>query len=102
MINYEPNFKDVDFLDIDLLNKTIQEIYKNNKKITLFAIMDNKKPGLSNGQIINIIDDNFIYKFNQSQKFSEGFIIINQLNNSIIGIHKKKIILQIKLEKIKI
>ena len=51
--------------------------------------MENKKLCLSVGLILNIKEDNFIYKHNESSKFSRDIIILNHLNNSIIGIHKE-------------
>ena len=78
------NFYQID--DIILKNDYKNELYLQ-KYILTFAIMEDGEIGYSNGQINNIENSYFWYNCDIDKGYSGG-VIINNKNNSIIGVNK--------------
>ena len=78
-----------DFYSIDDANlkKNFSSEYYKDKLVIIFAIMKNKRPGLSNGLIKSINKGQFIYTCN-TYPGSSGGVIVNQNTNCIIGMHR--------------
>ena len=94
--NSELNYTCIEIDEIDLindfyfLNENIKDHYHQNMLITIFGLMENKKPFLTNGLITNIKDGSFMYIYNKPTKFLGGAIIINHQKDCIIGIDTEK------------
>ena len=98
--------EDLDFTAIEILNNdnideffylddnVFKKNYSNNiyldKKVIIFGINENGKPGFSNGKIKSIQDFSFAYNCNTYPGCSGG-CIVNQINNCVIGIHRGEI-----------
>ena len=78
-----------DFYSIDdsSLKKNFSSEYYLDKLVIIFAIMKNKRPGLSNGLIKSVKNGQFIYTCN-TYPGSSGGVIVNQNTNCIIGMHR--------------
>ena len=85
-INEIDLINDFYLVDKDSLNVNFEDYYYQSKFITIFGLMENKQPFLTNGLIINIKDGNFMYICNKPIKFLRGVIIINHQKDCIIGI----------------
>ena len=87
-----------DFYSIDdiNLNKNFSGENYLDKLVIIYAIMKNKRLGLSNGLIKKIQDKLFLYTCNTFPGCSGG-VILNQITNCVVGVHigeykgKKKI-----------
>ena len=75
-------------LDDNILKNNLSNEYYLNKNVLIFAInKENKQIGFSNGLIKRCKDNFFDYTCNTYEGCSGG-CIVNQSNNSVIGIHR--------------
>jgi len=77
-----------DFYSIDdkNLNKNFSGEYYIDKLVIIYAIMKNRRLGLSNGLIKKMNDKLFLYTCNTFPGCSGG-VILNQITNCVVGIH---------------
>ena len=75
------------FVDDFSLNNNFSGEKYINKLAIIFAIIKNESLGLSNGLIKNIKDQLFLYTCNTFPG-SSGGVILDQITNCIVGIHK--------------
>ena len=80
----EKDFSDIPFLEIENEN----DIKKDKINVYLLYFKDNNIVNISDGEINNISDNNFIHtcQYNDNSNYEP---IINSINNKIIGIHYK-------------